>query len=678
MTMQSTTIAIIAASSSKKFLTALKIAGRALRTAKLRQNSTHLAIFASGLADPTRASVDSALLLSNIISSKDKIVDGLNVEHLHLIVGVRCLFVLRFVSSGVLGELCRVDADTDEGVEATIECLRRLPAIDDVDHPFKLPSDWNEHVENVQTFDWLARLWKQTQKDPNSDHPSPLDVLSLCMYAKAASMAFRTTPLNDSSIQKVASSTRGALASGLLSIFPVDDEAPSFLTFLKGYLVGDERPWEVTARGRNAAAVARQVLKRIFDHADAMLEVLAKSRLAEFVNSPGTDECALLTLFEPSSFLVGRVPLSARATKQGFQLVFEKETRDEPDEVWAEKLNETLRVVANTLLSAQAGVEIDKRLSLRVRKLIGAFSVISSPELNHLEFVSDSTIDWRFPSKVHLISGDVKGTATHIVRERLIKPSKIEIKSTSLNVRDQDGAAVSCAICTFCSDASKALHTERFWPPVLDVKSILRWQGEVASIAGALGSGPILPLGAFAGRVGPLVELDGIMRRLVFWRRRGEARESILTFFPREYLDVLFADYATSSRRLRMSDIPDLPFFAVDSYISLSRNADVSGGNGLAYKLLPFNQLGLLESDVDIMLECYESAPDIKKHGFEIELPEAVGRSFVSICMRGSQNDLLIGLAVEWAKGVLYNEDGLRRHVPILSAANSELEKVVY
>ena len=151
-----------------------------------------------------------------------------------------------------------------------------------------------------------------------------------------------------------------------------------------------------------------------------------------------------------------------------------------------------------------------------------------------------------------------------------------------------------------------------------------------------------------------------------------------MTFFPREYLDVLFADYATSSRRLRMSDIPNLPFFAVDSYISLSRNADVSGGNGLAYKLLPFNRLGLLESDVDIMLECYESAPDIKKHGFEIELPEAVGRAFVSICMRGSQNDLLIGLAVEWAKGVLYDEDGLRRHVPILSAANSELEKVVY
>lgn len=683
-----TTLAIVNSTSVEQLPAALSMAARVLKPASLINNSVKLAIFGTGLSDARPAAVQNVRLLKSISESKNKveIKSGLVVDEVHLIVGADDLALLRFVSHVGLGELCYVQdvKDVNEEVGKTIECIRRLPAVS-FQNENDLPLTWKEHFKNVRMFDWLKDLWTETVKEreaglkkakPSEKHDaqdnetSPFDVLSLCMYAKAVSMAFFTTEMakvNDT-LRKIASSVDGAVGLGLLRIFPTNDEMPSVLSFISEYLIGDDNPWAVTPRGTEAAKKARIILQKVFEHAATVLSVLKHGKIAELVNSVDSGKQNEVLLMQGGhdgivgKLIVGKVPASAVAETQLLKVVFTKPTKDG----WINDINGGLNDIVDALSNPDNST--DKKASKRIRSLIGVYAALASKHLKYADNGERSSI---LESQTNRsVTTYPSGLVSHLQKELLIKESVIQTESTSACVSVQKGTSVSCVFCTFCPTTVDVLREERFAAPSVTEESIVDIQAVVDMLAHAIDR-PYRPLGMLTGTIGSVVAMEGQQHRIVYWRNRGENRDTIVTFFPREYIDVLFADYATGSRNLRLSDTEDditPPFFAAETIFSLSTASALPNSGGLAFTIPKLDRLGFLGTEETELYKSFTKALD-GTEDVNVEMKSALDRSFKTFNVREAENDNLAGLRVQWNRGM---------SMYALVSDNSSREKLLY
>ena len=174
--------------------------------------------------------------------------------------------------------------------------------------------------------------------------------------------------------------------------------------------------------------------------------------------------------------------------------------------------------------------------------------------------------------------------------------------------------------------------------------------------------------------MGPIIERNGELSRLVFWKRRGENRDSIVTFFPSVYTDVVFADYGTRSRKLLQSESEfgghahhGHATFAADTVFSLSTASAIRGTDGRVFTIPKLDELGLLGQDETALYRSF--ANGIVDAEVNTELPSSLDGSFETFYVRESTSDRLCGLKVGWAViGESY----------CLVSANGEHERVSY
>jgi len=720
------TIAIVNSTSVEQLPAAISMAARVLKPASLINNSVHLAIFGTGLSDARPTAVENVKLLKSISEAGEKteVRPGLVVDKVHLIVGSHDLALLRLVPHVELGEVCHipgcdallaqecevspsVDQMGEDNISKAIECIRRRPALvfqDKRDLPFK----WKQHVDNVNSFDWLQRLWSETVEaradaraaskndddDDGGGGTSPFDVLSLCMYAKMVSISSLTTEMALDTLRRISSTVDGAIGLGLMRIFPTDDgDAVPILSFVAQYLEGHDRPWQVSARGRAAAQKARVIVRKVFAHTAVVLSVLKNGKVAEVVTSVDSPQTSsgnaaaaadtktdgvLLIQGGPAGnmvkLLLGRVPVSVVAVDRAFEVVFTAPSK----KGWVDDVNGRLQEIV-AALSNKDGV-LERVAFERVRHLISTYAALATTHVKYDVDVEDRSSTSMLASQMtRSVTTFPTGIASHVARELVIKENVIQTASTSACVSVQQGTSVSCVFCTFCPTVVQMLQSPRFTAPVITGEGVLSTQRTVDMIAKSI-SRPYRPLGMLSGILGPVVRLYEQLHRVVYWKNRGENRDSIVTFFPTAYVDIIFADYATGSRNIRLSDTDDEtkpPFFVSESIFSLSSTSALDGSNGLAYSLPTLDRIGLLGTDESELYAAYTASLDTTDV-VNAELRSALDKSFTTIHVRETEDDHLAGIRVQWMRRGGSGSQGGENPMFALISDNSARESVIY
>ena len=683
-----TTMAIASVSDTHQLPAVLAMAERVLRAAKAISNTPRMALFGTGLSDPSGAK--NLELLKRISETGWGDGTGILVDAVDIVVGAHDLSMLRLMPSVQFGEVCALPACDDalcslasdaqrQAVEATIECLLRPPPI-----KYKtledLPFEWAEHVDDLSSFRWVSDLWKQSlkdiAKDGEADRPGPLDVLSLCMYAKTASIAFRTTDMAQAALKAIVVAVDDAVDTGLLSIFPVEGDGPRFLQFVEQYLLGDEYPWQVTARGARAAAAARAVLERTFAYGERLASVLSIAKLALLVtdDDPPEDANAILLLQgghsgDVAKMLTNSLPTNATAVDGHFKVTF---ATAKPSE-WSDALNRTFRATVGALAGTEDGD------FATVRAQLAAYTALSSSNLLVDEATKDKTVSSALLSVApNVVSTHVRGAAAHLSRELVVRKDHILTRATMANIALQPGTSIACTFVTFCPSMIKALATSEFDANSISDADLSASHASLERIAAALDT-PSAPLGSLTGIVGGVVQLDGAPHRVVFWRHAE--RDVFVTFLPKPYLDVAFADYATGSRRLDPNELhahAKVPFFAADSVLTVFDELAVPDTGGKAFRVPAASRAPLLEGDRATLYDAYETGLKAKsKPGDALALPPSLA-SMQTLFVREAANDRLAGLRIAWARRRTPQGAPKRGYVTILTSANAPFERISF
>ena len=667
-----TTVAIAAVSSPEQISSVASMATRILEEAQKINNTPRFVLFGTGLSDVSQTNVENVSMLRNLATSGLRNPKGVKVASVNIVVGAHDLTILRFVPSMKVGELCKVDR---KNVEETIECLLRKPPIS-YTNIAELPYEWAEHIENVESFEWVRTLWKKNQTE------LPFDLLSLCMFCKLASMAFRTTDLTQSVIKSIVTDVDGAVEAGLMSIFPNYGEAPSFSQFIEQFMFTETSPWGVTARGSIAASNARLVLKKMFDHTRACASVLSKCDLVlEFGDDVGPENersSERLVVVQGghdghvARMLKDRMPMSASSVGGRFEVVLSKQAPTEPTEGWVQTTNDDFRDVVQTLLldtPDPANVEL-------VQSKLAAYTALSSRYLlvNFAAYTESSNTG----SFSNLVSTFPPSAAAHITRELIIRNNFILVDSTMASVAIQPGTSVTCTFASFCPTMSKKLASDSFDTASVENADLKTAQGSVDAIATSLIKSSI-PLGVLVGVIGGVVTTDGgESHRVVFWKKSHNGNDEVVTLIPKLYMDIAFADYATGSRRLDPDELHQhakMPYFAADTLFTVFESQALDGSNRSAYRIPLQEKLPFLANDESSLYQSYSDSLRVKgsQVGTELKLPAELSGSMRSFIIRESNNDRLTGIRVAWASKKIYNEK-----VYLIVSDNSAHEKVSY
>ena len=654
------------------------MATRVLQDAQKENNTTRFVLFGTGISDVSESSVENIEMLKSFTTNGLKNSKGVKISNANIVVGAHDLTILRFVPSMKVGELCEIKR---KNVEETIECLLRKPSIS-YTNISELPYVWAEHTENVESFEWLRTRWQKSTKEKNevelADDEFPFDLLSLCMYCKLASMAFRTTDLSQSVIKSIVIGVDGAVEAGLLSIFPKDGVAPSFSNFIDQYILTETTQWGVTALGSIAATKARVVLRKTFEHARACASVLSKCDLVlEFGDDVGPEnerssERILVVQGghdgSVEQLLKDRIPKSATSVDGRFEVLLSKQAPTEHTKGWIQTTNDDFRDVVRSLLSDTpdpANVEL-------VQNRLAAYTALSSRFL----FVQESSKTGSFSN---LVSTFPPSVAAHITRELIIRNNFILVDSTMASVGIQPGTSMTCTFASFCPTMSKKLASGSFNTASIQNTDLVNAQSKVDAIANSLIKSSI-PLGILVGVIGGVVETDdGEHHRVVFWKKYHNGNDEVITLMPKLYIDVAFADYATGSRRLDADELHQhakMPYFAADTIFTVFESNALDGSNRRAYRIPGEDKLPLLSSDESKLYKSYNDSlvsGQRSEVGNELKLPADLSGSMRSLLLRESSSDRLTGIQVAWASKTIDNE-----RVYLIISDNSVHEQVSY
>ena len=668
------TVAVLGAPGASQLPAAMALASRVLRTATTLNNIPRMVLFGSGLSDASEGSVAHVKLIDRI--SVNGYSDGIGklVEKIDIVVGADDLALLRLVPSRHFGEVCRPPTCTNalcasaeleqRQIGETIECLLRPPPIKykSID---ELPAEWREHINDIENFQWVADLWKQSLADldtsrvSNPDSSTPFDVLSLCMFYKTASVAIKTTDMTQSVVKNIVASVDGAAEVGLLDVFPVDGVAPRVLEFLQTYLLGDARPWELTKRGTRAAATARIVLERTFRHCERVASILANASVA--IRFRDADESFLIIANDHTGqelLATNRIPTGAIATDGKFIV----ETRQSTGDAWETELNGEFKEMVDTIRKDQP------KLSTfgTIRARLAAYTAMSSRHILEAHFQATAG---------SLITTNPAGIAAHLSNKLKIRGGLITIQKTTARIALQRGTSISCTFATFCSTMRSTLSTTPTSYTAIGSIDLVATQRLLNSIASAMDS-PTEPIGRFIGTICGKFESDGTQYRVVAWRARGEAIDSFVTFLPDTYMNLAFADYLTGSRPLDPNELhahEPIPFFAADTLLTVYNKHALPNTNGHAYSVPVHDRAPLLAGDeVELYAAYVNGLGSGAKRGTELVLPPSLN-GIRSILIRESSNDRLAGIKIAWTTRSVRGE---RMH--FLLSANSSNEQVSY
>ena len=699
-----TTLAVATVSSTRQLPVALSLAARVLSASKHINNTPRLAIFGTGISNASPSSVKNVSMLRALAVDGWNHSADLEIKNVNIVVGVDDLAILRLVPSRSLGETCNVPdcdlalcAGAAAGVDAaaaaelqrqvvdeTIDCLLRKPPMDYASYS-DLPYEWEEHIEDIESFKWVRELWNQSSKEAKTTDateavPSPLDVLSLSMYFKVASIAVKTTEMTQDVIKSIVVGVDGAVDAGLLAVFPSAGIAPTFVGFIESHLLGDDYPWQVTERGALAAAKARIVLRRTFDHTSTVASVLSRSDLAlEFRDDAGPHKGAENILLMPSGqsgnndvprMVYGKLPLAAVASNGKFKVVLV----DAPAGTWPQTLNDEFKEVVDALLSSDDAPADGGRAQV-LRKRMAAYTALSSRFLKRDKKINGMS--------KNLFSTNPHSAASHVSSELIVRDSMLLIDSTSVNVAVQKGTSVSCTFATFCPTMSDELASEPFKPTSMSNMNISDDHEKVQAIASALAT-KSKPLGMLTGTLGGVVELDGVEYRLSFWKTNPDDDDEFVTLLPKSYIDLAFADYATGSRALDEDELEPhrkIPFFAADTIITLFDSKIVAMSNQLVYRLPTAGRLPVLADDEAALYAAYNSnitgpsgGGGSLLNGKQLKLPAKLKGSMKSFLVRESANDRLVGLGIAWSTRILTGS----KRVHMLISNNQSAERVSF
>jgi hypothetical protein len=657
-----TTAAIVSASAPGQMPAALEMASRVLRPASQINNAAHLVCFGTSLSQSRvrKDSLQAVQYLNEVVQKETDAISGIKLDGFHLVVGPSDLHLIQFVPNASFGQLCEV-TDKYDDIQGIVDCLAR-PMGKDLNDIDALPYNWAEHQHNINFITYFRDLWKQTieveRKKDEPDAilmariPNPKPALVLAMFAKTASIATNVCELSLSLMTSTVAATKGAEALGLMDMFsqPMGEDALNAQEFLKQYLVGDDAPWAVNQRGQYAAAAAENVLSRIFSHSKQVAELASKAKLVDTIPSKNNAKDGLLVMDcskngNCARLITGRVPASARAVEGKLQIDFE-----ESSDNWIDSVNKKLFTAIDMLLNSSKQ-EISVEFSL--------FTALSSSHLLIPDDLMDADLDnliLKSSGARDLVTTTSTGLVGHVFNELTIKEDRIERAASGAHVLVQRGPSVSCTFATFCPTTAKSLETKEFDPASLSDLDISGIQYELNSIATSIDR-PYRPLGSLVGLLGGEIEFNGKRRRLAYWRRRNETRDSIITFLPAEYVDIAFSDYATGSRKLLRSETargndarpPATPLFAADSIFSISTASSLRESNGLAFSIPAPEKAGFLGADEKELYSSYARAATSSPTP-NSELPSSLGGSFLSFYVRESANDPISGLRVGWAR----------------------------
>lgn len=686
------TVAVLGAPGASQLPAALALASRVLRVATTLNNTPSMILFGSGLSDASEGSVAHVRLLDRISSTGYSDAIGQLVNKVDIVVGADDLTLLRLVPSRHFGEVCRPPTCTTalcalppasaelerRQVGEMIECLLRPPPIE-YESIGELPAEWQEHIADLESFQWANDLWRQSLADLDKadgrdiDLSSPFDVLSLGMYYKLASVAIKTTDMTESVIKNVVASVDGAADIGLLDVFPVDGIAPRVLEFLQPYLIGDANPWELTKRGKRAAATARIVIERTFQHCEHVASILANARVAMRIR----DDLGPVEGREHESFLViasgrngeellatNRIPVGAIAADGKFRVETRRSTGD-----WEAELNAEFKELVDTIRKDQP-VEHKKEFD-SVRLRLAAYTAMSSRHL----LVNKPPNEFAWSAVGSLITTHPVGIAAHISHELTIRDDLIAIHRTTARVALQQGTSVSCTFATFCPTMRATLSTSKFQASSIASMDLVGAQRILNSIASAMDRHDA-PIGLFVGTICGRIEVDGTQHRAVSWKARGEELDSFVTFLPENYLNIAFADYLTGSRALHADELDPhepIPFFCADTILTVFNSMALPGTNQLAYKIPKHGRAPLLADDEVELYNAYTDGLESgANRGRGLDLPPSLA-GIQSVFIRESSNDRLAGLQIGWLQRQVRGET-----IYLLLSANSSNERVSY
>lgn len=676
-----TTAAIVSTSSAAQLSVSLELAARELGDAARINNTVELVLLGTGLSTADATSVQTLQRLDKVLAQ------GLNtssvtVKHPKLVVGAHDLALLRIVPSLKYGEVCAMPslvngALLESDVDATIECIRRPPPIQH-SNVLQLPLSWREHVRNLESFKWLHDLWEQTKRDAAREgaatpvDTNPVDVLTLCMYTKLASIALRTTDTALAVLRANVKAIPGAVDAGLLDVLGTDTTAaPGLLQFVEPYLANDNTPWRLSARGARAAAAAAGVLKRVYAHAVRVATVLQKAHIA-LVLSDGDGGVDRVVVADSGphgimpKLLSNRVPVSASSSDRMFSVTFKAVKAD----AWPYELNQAFHDVLSLLLDDP---DVQRRANSLVVQL-GAFTALSSPHLQ----VSEYGLDEDAAADAGAVLTRPRGLVAHVSRELTIDETSLHVDRLVACAEVQPGVSSACTLCTFCPTTAATLQTNNVDTTEFVEYDIAAAQANVEQIATSLDV-PDAPLGLLKGTLGGVVTFNGESRRLAFWKRGADDYDSVVTLLPKRYVDISFADYMTGSRALDPDEFARplaVPFFAADSVFTLFESSLVRGSNGLAFRLPSPNRLPLLGNDRLRLGEAQREALRAgAQPGTQLDVPVA---GALSMLVRESGEDQLTGLLVEWSRKEVNAGGSLLSQMTFLVARNGSNELVSY
>lgn len=675
-----TTAAIMSVTSPDQIQAALEMATRVLKPASQINNATHLVVFGTSLSH-SRVQTDSVAAsrsLNKLVQKATDAIPGMKLDDFHLIVGPGDLQLVQFIPNAAIGQLCEVTSVFDE-IQDVVNCLIRpvAPGLDDVD---ALPSLWADHQHNLNHLQYFHDLWAETVADDAKKGedkvnvmariPNPKPALLLAMFAKAASIATNVCQLSLSLMTSTVAATQGSKGLGLMGMF--GDDAINAQEFLAQYLVGDEAPWAVNRRGEYASEAAEKVLIRLFAHAKQVGKLALNAKLVDVVPSKTGVKDGFLVIDcsnngKCARLIAGRVPKSVRAVDRQLEMDFEY------SDDWISSVNNKMFTAIESLLEPMDAEEIGQ---------FAVFTALASPHLHVPGELMDEDLDnliLKSSDARDLVTTTSIGLVAHVFNELNIHNDRIERVASGAHVLVQRGSSVSCTFATFCPTTANSLNTNEFNPASLSELDVVGIQTDLNSIANSIDR-PYRPLGSLVGILGSEVEFNGAKRRLAFWKRRNEARDGIVTFLPAEYVNVAFADYATSSRALlrsqtkRGNDVrpPIVPMFASDSIFSMSTASSLKDSNGLAFSVPAPERAGFLGQDEQELYAGYARAAS-EKPDANTELPSSLGGSFLSFYVRESVNDPLCGIKVAWSR-----TNARSGELFTLVSENAEFERVVF
>ena len=682
------TVAIGATSTAEQLPVVLAMAARVLRTAVAINNTPRLILFGTGLSDARPASIAAVARLQRIVEDgwKDETV---SVRTVDVVVAANDLAMLRLLPSIehgefcelplCLAEMCKIPPTADSmdaaSVDAVIDCLLRPPPV-----AGELPVEWLRHTQDVETLQYLRDLWNKSladaaqraklakaddgcMDDEEPHTPVPFDLLSLAMYCKLASAAWRTTAIAHSVVRAVVAAVPGARDAGLEDAFPGHKaSAQTLLSFLEAYMLGYEYPWQLKQRGVEAAAKARVVMDLVFAHAKRVASVLKHAQLAASIEDPrGAGVGKLLVVQggphgDVAKLLAGKMPTGAAATAGKFVL------QTATAESWPAMMNDDFKQLVATLTATAE----EPMTASKVAGLMAAYTALSSDllDIDHATRDQDAAAVLTGLCK-SVVSTFPTSVASHIARELIVRQDVLVVESTIAYAAVQRGTSAACTFATFCPEmanslASKPFRVERMTPETLNSQALLE------SIACALDSSGV-PLGVLQGTVGGIVDIDGVDHRVIFWKR-GEFDEFVV-FLPKEYLNVAFADYATGSRTAdpeELAEVVRLPFFVADSIFSVNVSSVVPSSNGLAYHVRSVEKMALFR---DEERETYARYAAQLRSGLRRGVAFDVGAGATAFFVREAANDGLAGLKVAFARS---------GQMTTLVSANAKYEQVSY